>query len=292
MRFADPAGDAATPWEEIARPTRPSRLAGVTMAGFRGRGADVVDYLAVPPPAVMLAVEFGDGRLAVEDTAGREWRGSLAAGLAPGAVRVRARGGVECVQVRLAPAAALAVLGVPLVELSHTVVTLEDLWGRDVARIEEQLHQARSWEHRFGIIDAALARRRDAGPPVAAEVAVAWGRIVASRGLIRVDQLAGEVGWSRQRLWSRFHSQVGLTPKRAARLVRFDRAAHRLAAGASPARVAAEGGYADQSHLHREVRDFVEMTPTVVAGQPWLAVDDVAWPDHPQAVPSPAATLR
>jgi AraC-like DNA-binding protein len=292
MRVADPGRDAATLWEEIARPTRPSRLAGVAMAGFRGRGADVVDYLAVPPPAVMLAVEFGDGRLVVEDTAGRERRGSLAARLAPGAVRVRARGGIECVQVRLSPAAALAVLGVPLAELGRTVVTLEDLWGPDVARVEEQLHEAPSWEHRFGIIDAALARRRDGGPPVSAEVAFAWERIVTSRGLIRVDQLAGEVGWSRQRLWSRFHLQVGLTPKRAARLVRFDHAAHRLAAGASPARVAAESGYADQSHLHREVPDFVEMTPTVVADQPWLAVDDIAWPEHPQAAPSSAVTVR
>lgn len=104
--------------------------------------------------------------------------------------------------------------------------------------------------------------------------------MVTSRGLIRVDQLAGEVGWSRQRLWSRFRSQVGLTPKRAAKLVRFDLAAHRLAAGGSPARVAAESGYADQSHLHREVQDFVEMTPTVVAVQPWLAVDDIAWPNR------------
>src|SRR5215207_8869440 len=90
MRFAEPARDAATPWAEIARPTRPSRLAGVTMAGFRGRGADIVDYLAVPPPAIMLAVEFGDGRLVVEDATGRERHGSLAAGLAPGAARALA----------------------------------------------------------------------------------------------------------------------------------------------------------------------------------------------------------
>jgi len=64
-----------------------------------------------------------------------------------------------------------------------------------------------------------------------------------------------------------------------AKLVRFDHAAHRLAAGASPARVAADSGYADQSHLHREMQEFVEMTPAVVAGQLWLAVDDIAWPD-------------
>lgn len=46
--------------------------------------------------------------------------------------------------------------------------------------------------------------------------------IVASRGRVRVDDLAAEVGCSRKRLWSRFRSQVGLSPKRAAMLVRFD----------------------------------------------------------------------
>lgn len=287
MRFAAPGRDAATTlWEDIARPARPSRIPGVTMAGFRGRGTHVVDYLAVPTPSVMVVVEFGDGRLVVEDTGGRERRGSLVAGLAPGAVRVRAHG-VECVQVRLSPVAAHLVLGVSPAGLSHSVVTLEDLWGPDVGRVEEQLREARSWQARFGIVDAALARRHDAGSPVSAEIAFAWQRIVSSRGLIRVDQLAAEVGWSRQRLWSRFGSQVGLTPKRAAKLVRFDRAAHRLAAGASPARVAADSGYADQSHLHREVQDFVEMTPAVVAGQPWLAVDGLAWPTTSEEIRRP-----
>jgi AraC-like DNA-binding protein len=114
-------------------------------------------------------------------------------------------------------------------------------------------------------------------------VAWAWHQIVLSRGLIRVDALAAEVGWSRKRLWSRFHSQIGLPPKRAARLVRFDRAAHRLTAGEDAARVAAECGYADQSHLHRDVVAFTGVTPTGVANQPWLAVDAIAWtsPAHP-----------
>jgi hypothetical protein len=38
-----------------------------------------------------------------------------------------------------------------------------------------------------------------------------------------------------------------------------------------------EGGYADQSHLHRDVVAFTGMTPATVAGEPWLAVDDIAW---------------
>ncbi|MGA4993133.1 helix-turn-helix domain-containing protein [Nonomuraea bangladeshensis] len=110
------------------------------------------------------------------------------------------------------------------------------------------------------------------------EVAWAWRRIVAGRGLVRVEGLAGEVGWSRKRLWSRFRAQLGLPPKRAAKLVRFDRAAHRLVAGEGAARVAAEGGYADQPHLHREVMAFAGATPSALAAEPFLAVDRLAWP--------------
>ena len=110
------------------------------------------------------------------------------------------------------------------------------------------------------------------------EVAWAWNRMLAGRGQVRVDRLGAEVGWSRRRLWSRFHAQIGLPPKRAATLVRFDHAAHRLAAGDAAARVAADGGYADQSHLHRDVVAFTRTTPVTVAAEPWLAVDDIAWP--------------
>jgi hypothetical protein len=42
--------------------------------------------------------------------------------------------------------------------------------------------------------------------------------------------------------------------------------------------VAAEAGYVDQSHLHRDVVTFAGVTPSAVAAEQWLAVDDVAWP--------------
>jgi AraC-like DNA-binding protein len=124
---------------------------------------------------------------------------------------------------------------------------------------------------------ALLTRRRETGPSVDPEVAWVWNQIAADRGWSRIDELAVEVGWSRKRLWSRFRSHIGLPPKRAAKLVRFDHAAHRLPAGEEAARVAAEGGYVDQSHLHRDVLAFSRATPATVAGEEWLAVDDIAW---------------
>ncbi len=244
------------------------------MAGFTNRAKDLVDLQIVPYPAVTLFMELGDGEL-VDHASGRQQRRSLAVGLAPSGFRGRGRD-IECLQVRLSPVVAYAVLGASS-ELGGTVVALDDLWGRDAVRVQEQLRAATSWDDRFAITEAALARRHQAGPAADPEVAFTWRQMVASRGDVRVEPLAAEVGWSRKRLWSRFRSQIGLTPKRAAQLVRFDHAVHRLAAGHSAALVAAESGYTDQSHLHRDVKTFAGVTTTAAAAAPWLAVDDFAW---------------
>jgi AraC-like DNA-binding protein len=274
MRYAGPAGGAAELWE-IATPSRGGRLPGVGMAGFRANSTEFVDMSMVPYPAVTVFFDFGDALL-VDDAGGQRLRGSVVVGLAPGAVFRGVGRDIECLQVRLSPVVAHAALG-PSAEISGTVAALSDLWGRDATRFYEQLRVATSWNERFAIVAAALAQRLEAGRAVAPEVAFAWRQMLASRGQARVEDLAIEAGWSRKRLWSRFRSQIGLSPKRAAQLVRFDHAAHRLAAGESPALVAADGGYADQSHLHREIMGFAGMTPTAVASAPWLTVDPVAW---------------
>jgi AraC-like DNA-binding protein len=258
----------------VAVPAGSDHLLGVSMAGFRGWADEPAELQVVPYPAVTVFIDFGDSLL-VDDVSGEQRRGCVVVGMAPGSVRGSGRD-VDLLQIRLSPVVAHAVLGAPA-ELSGAVVALDELWGRDAARIQERLRAAGSWDDRFALAEAALARRYEAGRAVEPEVAVTWRRMVASRGQIRVERLAAEVGWSRQRLWSRFRAQIGLTPKRAAALVRFDHAAHRLAAGHSAALVAAESGFADQSHLCRDVMAFAGMTPTAVAAAPWLDVDDVAW---------------
>ncbi|WP_067782949.1 AraC family transcriptional regulator [Nocardia amikacinitolerans] len=275
MRPVDPVRDAAALWD-IATPSPRGRMAGVSMAGFRGRTKNPVDMQVVPYPSLTVAIDFGDGLL-IDEASGRRFSGGIVTGLAPGSVRVGGRD-IDCLQIRLSPSVAHAVLGAAS-ELSGTVVGLEELWGPDAGRILEQLHAAKSWEERFAIAETTLRRRHGLGRVVDPQVEFAWRQMVSSRGRVRVERLADEIGWSRKRLWSRFRSQVGLTPKRAAQLVRFDHAVHRLAAGHSAALVAAESGYVDQSHLHRDVMAFTGVTPTAVAVAPWLAVDDVAWAD-------------
>ncbi|WP_183660019.1 helix-turn-helix domain-containing protein [Nonomuraea dietziae] len=262
---------------DVAVPCPSARLPGVSMAGFRHRAPAAVDIAMVAHPSVTLLVDLSEGEGVVYETRGRHERGSVVVGLLPGDLRATGRGVGECLQIRLEPVVAAALFGASA-ELSGTVVALEDVWGRDAGRAEDRLRAAASWDERFTIAVNILGRRLGAHSPVDPQVAHIWRRTLTSRGRVRVDGLADEVGWSRKRLWSRFRSQLGITPKRAARLVRFDHAAHLLAAGHAAARVATESGYVDQSHLHREVTTFAGLTPTALAVAPWLAIDDVAWP--------------
>ncbi|HEU4566611.1 MAG TPA: AraC family transcriptional regulator, partial [Marmoricola sp.] len=221
MRSAGTLYDWA--WVDVAVPRTRGRLPGVSMAGFRQRSPALWDITMVAYPFVTLFVDLSDTETAVHDAHGRTRRGSVVAGLLPGDFRAAGRR-VECLQIRLEPVAAAAVFGAPA-ELSGTVVPLHDVWGSDAGRAEDRLRAAASWDERFTIARDILGRRLEARPPVDPEVAHAWLRTLTHRGQVRIDGLAGEVGWSRKRLWSRFRSQLGITPKRAAQLVRFDHAA-------------------------------------------------------------------
>jgi AraC-like DNA-binding protein len=262
-------------WVDVATLREGIGLPGVRMAGFRQHGAAPATSISmVAHPSVTLLIDLGEQDRLGYELVGRQEHGSVVIGLLPGRLRAICHG-VGCVQIRLEPAVAAAVLG-EAAGLTGAVVPLADIWGRDAERVEERLRRATSWDECFAIAAGAIRARvtRKVDP----EVAYAWRQTRRSRGRLRVEDLADEVGWSRQRLWSRFRAQLGVTPKRAARLVRFDHAAHLLVAGHAPARVATESGYADQSHLHREVEAFAGLTPAGVAAAPWLSIDEVAWP--------------
>jgi hypothetical protein len=171
------------------------------MAGFRQRVPAVGNIAMVAHPSVTLLVDLSEGDGPVYDIHGRRQRGSVVVGLLPGDLRASGWARVECLQIRLEPAAAAAVLGATT-ELSRMVVSLEDVWGRDAGRAEERLRAAASWDERFTIAAEILVRRLGNRPVVDPEVAYAWRRTLTGRGRVRVDGLADEVGWSRKRLWS------------------------------------------------------------------------------------------
>ena len=119
------------------------------MAGFGQRVPALVDIAMIAHPSVTLIVDLSEAEGIVYDAHGRRQRGSVVAGLLPG--QLRASGWrSECLQIRLSPVVAAAVLGVST-ELTGTVASLEDVWVRDAGQVEEKLRAATSWDERFTI---------------------------------------------------------------------------------------------------------------------------------------------
>jgi AraC-like DNA-binding protein len=234
------------------------------LAGVIGRYADFAERTSgpretseVPGRCIVVVVDLDTG-WTVEG--GRF--GSFAGGLYARPVRVRHEGSSRGVQFDLEPPAARALLGVPAGELAQRTVGLEDVLGADAARIAERLDAAPDAQARIRVLDEALMRRlaraRSAARP---DTERAWALLRATGGRMPVAALAAALGCSRRHLAKRFAEDVGVSPKVAARLIRFEAARRRL--GAVPlARLAAEHGFADQAHLAREFRELGGATPT------------------------------
>ncbi|MDN5915539.1 MAG: helix-turn-helix transcriptional regulator [Pseudonocardia sp.] len=173
-------------------------------------------------------------------------------------------------QLRLTWRGARELLGLPAGELSGDVVDL-GLLLPGFGSVLDRVREAPTWPTRFALLDRELCRvidRRDRAGEPAREVVRAWDVLLRTGGTARIDELAGEVGWSRRHLGERFRAETGLGTKTAARLIRFERACDLLRSPARPglADVAAVCGYADQPHLARDFRDLAGLTATG-----WLA---------------------
>lgn len=144
--------------------------------------------------------------------------------------------------VRLRPAAVAAAFGTPAASLRNTTVAAADLLGARRARLLAEPGGIGAWI-------------RSVAPDPRTVAAV---RLLASRS---VDDAAELLELTPRHLRRIMLADVGLGPKtfqRVVRLQRFVRAADR---GAALAAAAAEAGYADQSHLTREVRALAGLTP-------------------------------
>jgi AraC-like DNA-binding protein len=222
--------------------------------GYRERTGPLARREVANAEAVLI-VSFGP-RIDVD---GRTFT-SFAAGVNDAAVLTRHDGTQDGVQIDLSPLAARRLLGVPMRELANAVVELDALLGTAAGELTERLWEAPNWPARFSLLDAALAARIAQAPAPPPAVEHAWRRLEA--GARSVDRLAGELGCSRRHLAAQFRDQVGLSPKRMARVVRFQRVADGLRERRPLAELAYECGYADQPHLNRDFRAFAGVTPT------------------------------
>jgi AraC-like DNA-binding protein len=230
--------------------------------GFREDAAGPVRRREGPGADVVLVVSFG-----------HEWdidgarHTSFIGGLHDRQVVTEHAGTSYGMQVNLPPPAAFALLRVPLHTLAQRTVGLADVLGRRGDELVERLADAPSWDARFELLDTAFATRLADAPSPSPGVVWAYERLRATHGHVRVRALAEELGWSRKRLAARFRTEIGLTPKTLARLLRYERATALLGRPnrAALGEIAFACGYYDQAHLTNEIRRIAGVTPAAYA---------------------------
>jgi AraC-like DNA-binding protein len=163
--------------------------------------------------------------------------------------------------VYLRPRGSAALFGISKTELTDRIIPVGDLWKG---------FPAEPGQARLETVEALLIRRLSMAslPDRAARIANLASYVRRCGGRVSVSQMADLSGCTRQHLRRLFLEYVGVTPKCYARLARFRSGLRHLGdrervGGWS--RFAARLGYADQSHLIAEFREFSGFTPDQLA---------------------------
>ncbi|MEV7773587.1 helix-turn-helix domain-containing protein [Kitasatospora sp. NPDC086791] len=272
----DAAEHGAQPVDEAvrARPAAALRPYVAWYSGYRQRGLAPAVHRGLPSPYLTFILTLDEPLVIAGHPDPAQPPGSyptLLGGLHTAPALITHEGAQSGVQIAVHPLAARALFGLPAGELAGIDVPADAVLGRLGPRLRERLQAARGWQERFAALDGALLRVTRPSGRVPPEVGWAWRALRRSGGALPVAALARETGWSDRYLRERFRRETGLTPKAAARVIRFDRARHLLAAADPPTRLAelaVRCGYFDQAHLAREFRALAGAAPSV-----WLAAE-------------------
>jgi AraC-like DNA-binding protein len=264
--------------------------------GYRQTGERPARHRGLPSPWLTLIITLDEPLTIAEHPDPRQAASAhqvLVGGLHTSPALVTHDGSQSGIQLGVTPLGARVLLAAPAGALATLDLEGDQVIGRFAADLQDRVRAAATWAERFAMLDSLFAARAglDLGPGpevapavpsrtgpmdtrhlIAPEVRYAWRTLLTSRGAVPVAELARETGWSARHLDNRFRAEIGLTPKAAARVIRFDRARRmlmrRVGSGGAPALadLAAAGGYYDQAHLAREFRGLAGVPPSR-----WLA---------------------
>ncbi len=193
---------------------------------------------------------------------------SFVSGLQDTPAIVRKASSLHGMHVFLTPFGVRALLGASPADLASCVFDLSDFWGRSAHGLIDRLKSAGTWRNRFAILDEVFTRALSPFTPPN-EVLWAWSRLANARGPISIQDLADDIGWSRRHFSERFRCEIGVSPKTAARVFRFEHSCRLMKKNPpSLAQVAFDCGYHDQAHMNREWNSLAACTPkSWIAGQ-------------------------
>ena len=177
---------------------------------------------------------------------------------------LRPTGAIKVLGLRFEPFGASALFRVPQHELAGLTL--------DLAAISPPLARAlrRVQETAPSLATASVAAQQALLPFLShakpdARIRHAVTQITRRHGVVSIDRISTATGLTRRHLERQFRQQVGVGPKRLARISRFQHALQLLDSTDSTQRgtmTAAACGYADQAHFIRDFKDLAGCPPT------------------------------
>ncbi|QNE31686.1 helix-turn-helix transcriptional regulator [Sphingomonas sp. NBWT7] len=187
-----------------------------------------------------------------------------------GAIRTRADGPIELVGMGLQPAGWHALFGIEASAMIDRAADACDLLGDGVTDAAAAMRAVDGIDARIDIAADFVRRAVASGARCSIEFAARIDAWLAGSASPDVAELVAMTGLSRRQVERRCNALYGAPPKVLARKYRALRAASALASGsASLDELLAEGFY-DQSHLIRELKRFIGMTPRQLRERPTL----------------------
>jgi AraC-like DNA-binding protein len=230
-------------------------------SGDAGAAADPV----LPDGRPELVLHFGDPFEIMNDTGPIAQPPIIFAGQLMSRLMLRPTGRIAVLGLRFHPYGAASVLPMPQHRLAGSPCGLDDLdpaLKRALGAIRDSMNDLQA----AAIAVQHLLRRWIEPSQVDRRVRFAVEAIARARGQISIDRLALAANTTRRHLERGFLDHVGLTPKRLARIARFQHALQTLeqeGPEAPGARTAAACGYADQSHFVRDFRKLAGCPPSM-----------------------------
>ena len=250
----------------IARPHPAVRHLVARYIGYSQRGVTLSVHRGLPSRYVTLIIGL-DRPISVTGMLGLGQASfafqGLVAGMRTGPTLIAQERVQSGIRLELNPVGTRTLLGVSATELSGCVVDLANLGSPRLAALPDRLVGAAGWPRRFEILDEVLGTMATGSWRVPPEIGWAWRRMLGSDGRVRVASLADEVGWSRRHFGELFRRELGLSPKNAARVLRFERATTSLRdrRDVHLAGLAVDCGFYDQAHLTHEWRSLAGCSP-------------------------------
>jgi len=191
------------------------------------------------------------------------YRHGWVSGLREGPITIECGSGDPMMVIHLKPGGAWAFFGFPVRELTGHIENLDAIWGRRFDELRDQLLEAPSVTGMFARLETWLLTMAGDRLEVDPFTSYALEVLDTRPRLPSMSALASELGYSQKHMIALFDKRVGLSPKRYARIARFQRIVTALEAGrpASWSDFARDMGFYDQAHFTNEMKAFSGLTP-------------------------------